>query len=556
MKPEISLPKRRGNELTDSSGKEASIMKRFAIIAFVSFLALTMGLTIKEAAAAEGKRGGTLVLPTGNTPRHLNPAVQSGTATAVPGTQIFATLLRFDENWNPQPYLAESWEISKDGLSVTLKLVAGATFHDGKPITSEDVKFSLMTVKAHHPFKTMFAPVEKVETPDPLTVVIRMSKPHPAILLAMSSALLPIIPKHIYDDGQNMKTHPMNSKPVGSGPFKLVEFKPGEHIILERYENFFIKGRPYLDKIIIKVIKDKTNRLIAMERGETHIMGFVTDAYDIRRLEKKPYLVVTSKGYEAVGPINWLAFNLKRKPFSDKRVRKAIAYAIDRDFITKSLMFGLAKQATGPIVPDSPYYNGNVEKYDLNLEKANALLDKAGYPKKADGKRFSMSVDYIPNVQEQQKKIAEYLKPQLKKVGIDVRLRPSPDFPTWARRISTWDFDVTMDIVFNWGDPVIGVHRTYLSSNIRKGVIWSNTQSYSNPKVDDLLERAGREMDPAKRKALYAEFQRIVVDDLPIYFINILPNYTIYHKDLRNPPLTIWGAMAPLDKVYWEKRPN
>ena len=147
--------------------------------------------------SAEPVRGGTLVIGTTQKPRHLNPAVQSGTATAVPGTQVFATPIRFDENWKPHPYLAESWSVSDDGLSITLNLRKNAKFHDGKPVTSEDVAFSVQTVKDNHPFKTMFAPVEKVETPDAHTAVIHFARAHPAALLAMSSALLPILPKHV-----------------------------------------------------------------------------------------------------------------------------------------------------------------------------------------------------------------------------------------------------------------------------------------------------------------------------------------------------------------------
>ena len=181
------------------------------------------------------KRGGTLVVGLGQTPRHLNGAVQSGVATALPSSQIFASPLRYDDKWQPQPYLAEKWSVSADGKSVTLNLRRNAVFHDGKPITSADVAFSIMAIKEHHPFRTMMEPVEKVETPDPYTAIIRMSVPHPAILLAMSPALCPILPKHIYDDGKDLKNHPRNSaNVVGSGPFKLVEFKPGQSVVLER----------------------------------------------------------------------------------------------------------------------------------------------------------------------------------------------------------------------------------------------------------------------------------------------------------------------------------
>ena len=167
--------------------------------------------------------------------------------------------------------------------------------------------------------------------------------------------------------------------------------------------------------------------------------------------------------------------------------------------------------------------------------------------------RFPLTVDYIPGQLEQQKNLAEYLKPQLKKIGIEVIIRSSPDFPSWAQRVSNWDFELTWDNVWNWGDPVIGVHRTYLTSNIQKGVIFSNTAQYANPKVDELLAKAGMELDQAKRKALYAEFQKIVVDEAPIAFINTSPFYIAYDKKLRKVNTTIWGVFSPLHEMFWEK---
>lgn len=514
-------------------------------------LALVVGTSLPGMAAAGNGKGDTLVMLINHAPRHFNGAVQSGIATMFCATQFFASPLMFDGQWKPQPYLAKSWEIAEDGLSVTLHLVENATFHDGKPVTSEDVAFSIMTIKKNHPFKTMMAPVEKVETPDPHTAVLRLSRPHPAILLALSQPLCPIIPKHVFGDGQDIKNHPMNMKPVGSGPFKFVEYKPGEHVIMEAYEKFFL-GAPKIKRLILKIIPDAVNRRTSLQRKEVAMDIVVMSARDVKRYQKLPNLVVEPMG-PAVGPINWLAFNLLRKPLDDKRVRQAISYAIDRQFITKRLMLGMAEIDTGPIVPESPFYSADVNHYAVNLEKANQLLDEAGHPKKSDGMRFSLSIDYIPGIPEAHKNVAEYLKTRLKKIGIDVKIRQSPDFPTWAKRVSNWDFDMTMDNVWNWGDPVIGVHRTYLSSNIRKGVIWSNTQNYRNPRVDELLKQAAVEMDQTKRKALYAEFQKIVVDDAPIAYINVNPFYIAYDKRLRNVNTTIWGSMSPMHEVYWAR---
>ncbi len=496
------------------------------------------------------QKGGTLVIVSSQVPRHLNPAVQSGTATAVPGTQIFASPLRFDENWQPHPYLAESWDVSADGLSVTLNLVKGAKFHDGHPITSEDVQFSIMTIKENHPFKSMFAPVDAIETPDENTAVIKLSQPHPALLLALSSALCVIIPKHVYGDGQDIKSHPANSAPVGSGPFKLEEFKAGEQITLVRNDDFFIPNRPYLDKIVIRIIKDPSALLIAMENGDADMYPFVASSTEIKRLEAVDGLKLTGDGYAAVGPINWLAFNCAKAPLDDVRVRQAISYATDRNFVVNALHKGTSKVQRSPIIESSPFFNPAIDAYDLDLDKANALMDEAGHKADGDGMRMKLTIDYIPGPAEQQKTVAEYLKSQLKKIGIDLEVRAAPDFPTWAGRVSGQEFDMTMDVVFNWGDPVIGVHRTYLSSNIVKGVIWSNTQSYSNPKVDDLLNAAAIEMDPAKRKGLYDEFQAIVGQDVPIYWINSLPYHTAYRDKVGNVPTSIWGTMQSMDEVY------
>ena len=331
------------------------------LLAASSALAIALSLQAGLAIADDGaKRGGTLIWAVQNTPRHLNPAVQSGIATGEPGNQLFAAPLRYDEDWTPQPYLAESWTTSADGLTVTLNLVKGAKFHDGKPITSSDVAFSIKTVQENHPFKTMFAPVESVGTPDDHTAVIKLSKPHPALLLAMSSQLLPIIPEHVYGDGQDPKTHPANSEGVvGSGPFKLVEFKRDQHIILERNDDFFIDGRPYLDKVVMRIIKDGSARTIALETGEAHLSGFEQNPRDINRLKKASGVSATSDGvaYAAIGPIAWLAFNTKADgPTADKKVRQAIAYAIDRDFVNKAIMLGTSTPALTGIHPGSPFY--------------------------------------------------------------------------------------------------------------------------------------------------------------------------------------------------------
>jgi len=515
-------------------------------------LALLAGVPAMVALAATEAptRGGTLVIGSTQALRHVNGAVQSGIATAVPSTQIFASPLRFDDKWNAQPYLAEKWSLAADGKSLTLNLRKDAVFHDGKPVTSADVAFSIMAIKANHPFTTMMGPVDKVETPDPYTAIIRMSTPHPAIVLAMSPALCPILPKHIYGDGTDLKVHPRNSTDVvGSGPFRLTEFKAGQRLVLERFDKFFLAGKPYLDKIIVNINPDSNSLLLGLERGEIQMIPYATNSTELKRVAANPALSLTNKGFDGIGAINWLAFNTAKKPLNDVNVRKAIALTIDKKFISKALHGGFSQPADGPIVAGSPFAIPDLITYPLDLKKAADMLDAAGYKAGADGERFKLTIDYLPGQDEQQKNVAEYIRAQLKKVGVMVDVRASADFPSWAKRMATHDFDLSMDVVFNWGDPIIGVHRTYLSTNIRP-IVWTNTQSYNNPKVDELLNTAGSLLEPTKRRAYYAAFQKIVTDELPIHFINNTPYHTASSKKVMNVPTTIWGPASPFDEVY------
>lgn len=368
----------------------------------------------------------------------------------------------------------------------------------------------------------------------------------------MSPVLCPIMPKHVYGTDPNIRQNPANKAPIGSGPFKFVEWKPGDYIMLEKNKDFFIKGKPHVDRVIIKIIPDMNNRVMAVERGEVDAMPFFDSLREVKRLSGDKNLVVTNKGYAGIGSLDWVAFNTGKKPFDDVRVRQAAAYAIDRNFFAKVIMMGLVTPSATPITPFSPFYTKDVNMYDVNLEKAKKLLDEAGYPVKADGTRFTVTVDYAPG-SPTTKMMAEYLKPQLAKVGIDAKIRISPDFGTWAERVSNYNFDITTDNVFNWGDPVIGVHRTYSSANIVKGVPFSNTQQYRNPKVDAIMEQAASEVDNEKRAKLYKEFQQIVMNDVPIYFMTTTAYHTIYNKRVGNVPASIWGFLAPYMDVYLKK---
>jgi peptide/nickel transport system substrate-binding protein len=512
------------------------------VVATATALALSSCSGVQSRDASE-----TLVVGSLFTPRHLNSAIQSGFATALPATQLFASPIRYGADYEPQPYLAESWETSPDGRSVTLDLVDDAVFHDGEPITSEDVAFSIEAIKENHPFgQAMLGPVTSVETPDEHTAVIRLDQPHPALTLAMSPALMPIIPKHVYGDGKDLLTHPRNGKDVvGSGPYQLVEHVEGEQVVMTAFDDFFLDEEPIAQQLVVKMFSDEDSLGLALESGQVS-MAALTAPATLSRLSKAEGVVVEKTGFEALGSLNFLEFNTARPPLDDVRVRQAIAYAIDVDYIIEELHRGYSNRAPSPIHPGSPLFNPDVTQYDQDLAKTDALLDEAGFPAKGDAPRLSLRLDYAPGATAYQLEVAEVIKSQLADAGIEVKIRNAPDLSTWGARVSNFDFDMSMDNVWNWGDPVIGVHRSYACSNIRKGVLWANMGQYCNERVDELMEKAATEPDPAQRKQLYAEFQETVVDEAPMRFLTDLPYVLVHEQSVTNPPVGIWGLLSPM----------
>jgi len=503
-------------------------------------------------------RGGTLVMATSQVGPGINHGVASGVGIGNVSSKIFASLVHLDANWDPQPYLAESWDVSDDQMTVTLNLVGGATFHDGAPITSADVKFSIEVVKNNHPFTGMWAPVDSIDTPDDLTVVLNLANPHPALWIAMSDVLMPIMPKHIMDDGtaiNEMKGHPNNTAAlegdliaVGSGPFVLTEWSNTEKIVMEAYEDFFIPGRPYLDSIIYVITPNEDTMMLGLESGEFDTGGYasVTNA---EKVANNPDLVANPDELSGVGSLNHLQFNMSNDIIGDLRVRQAIAYTIDRDFVINSLHQGQTEELLGGIHPSSPFYNPDVERYDVDLDKARSLLAEAGY---ADG--LELKIHYIPGPNEQQLYVAEYIALALAEVGVDAEVVQSADLPSWAGIFfggpDAWH--MTMNAYFNWGDPVIGVQRAYVCANIRPGVFVNNS-AYCNEEVDEILYAAAAETDFDARKALYDEFQVITAVELPFYGINALPIYGAHQAYVKNMPLGTWGSLSGMENVWLDK---
>lgn len=522
-----------------------------AVIIIATLSGLPFGPANNEAAAEEPASLNRLNIAVPESTRHFNSAIKSGTATGVPAAQLFTSLLRVDRDWTFHPYLAKSWEIAEDGQTVRFDLREGAKFHDGAPITSADVAFSIKTVKENHPFNTMLAAVESVETPGPYTVILNLSRPSPIIELVAASPMLPILPKHIYGDGQPIRTHPANRQVVGSGPFKLHSVTD-DQIVMKKFDDFFIAGRPLLDELAFKIIDSRTIQ-IAFESGRVQLEGFNGDVGVVEALEKNTDLIVDAGGYAGVGATRSLLFNNRRPPLDNPNVRRAIALTIDKDIIAKTIFQGRASALGSPIYPGTPFYFDAPGSNRYDPDEANRLLDEAGLLRDHRGIRFSIRLDTQTDLRaEYNLDTALFIKQELlDKIGVDLEVVSDEDRNKYHEAISNWNYDIIFMHYFNWGDPAIGVHRMYDSNNIRRGVMFSNMTLYSNPAMDALMDQASQTLDIADRKVLYREMQERLVQEMPLYPLSTLPFVTIHSKNLEGLDDSIWGLMFPFDSVHW-----
>ena len=319
--------------------------------------------------------------------------------------------------------------------------------------------------------------------------------------------------------------------PIGTGPFRFREWKKGSHITLERNQAYWKKDRPYLDQVIFRVIPDGAARAIALEAGEIDLapMNAVPQA-DIARLAQLGHLKLSNEGAEGLGPLLWVEVNLREKPLSDVRVRNAISMALDRKKIVDIIWYGQGKPATGPIVSANPVlYNKSLRPFEYGIDKANKLLDEAGFPRGAGGTRFKLKQYFTP-YGKSFVRLAEYTKQELRKVGIEVETQ-SADLGGWLKAIYTdWAYDLTNNFTHNYSDPAIGVQRAFTSGNIVKGASFTNSMGYRNDRVDELFSKAAVETDEAKRKAMYDEIQKILADELPVIFLVEIAYSHLYNK--------------------------
>ena len=522
-----------------------------AVIAATSILGTTFAQAEKE--------GGTLVMIVQPEPPSLASFVSTSGPIGLMAPKIYEGLLDYDKDLKAVPALAKSWDVSEDGKTVTFNLNKGIKWHDGEPFTSADVQFSIMNVlsKVHPRGPNSFKEVTSIDTPDDHTAVFNLANPAPYMMRALSAYESPMVPKHLLE-GQDIKSSDIANKPVGTGPFKFVEWKKGQYIRLDKNEDYWKEGLPYLDRIVGRFIPDASTRTAAMENGEVHYGAYgAIPNVDVVRLRELDSIGVTTDGYAMINPVSLIEFNTTVEPFNNPAIRKAISLTLDRQFLIDNIWFGYGKpatsalsssySATGLYAEGMPNYPGRP-----NVEAANKLLDEAGFKPDADGVRAKATLDLIP-YGEDWRRTGEYMKQALGDVGIELDLRYE-DVPSWLKRVyADYDFGMNVNYFYQLPDPVLGVHRHYSSDQIRQGTHFVNSSQYKNPKLDGLMADAAKEPDAKKRSAAYKEIQEILADDMPVVNLHEMKFLTVFNSKLKGHELSGLGAYGSFERTWFDE---
>lgn len=489
-----------------------------------------------QAQAQTPRRGGRLVAAADTEPRNLNPALIASNGVFFVASKVVEPLAEMDYGTGLRPLLATRWRGSDDGLSFTLELRPDVTFHDGEPFTAADVAFCATALwrDRQNLGRAVFANLESVDTPNKHTAVLRFSAPTPAQLIENAlPALTSVVPRHRYD-GTDLLANPLNLSPVGTGPFRFVEHRPGELYRLTRNRSYWDAGKPFLDEIVFRVLPDAGATAAALETGEIDLTAFsAVPLSDLRRLNSIDGVNVVTGGYEGITYAVTLEMNQRSGPLADVTVRRALAHAIDPSFIKNVIFRGYANTATGPVPKSAAgFYVADGPAYRFDQSEAERLLDAAGYPRRLDGTRFELRLRPAPWFNET-RMTGDYVAEALKAVGIDVRLVSADPAAHIAAVYSEHDFDLAIGSPVWRNDPSISTTVLY-QSGLPAGTPFTNQYGYASAKMDALIADIATTLDPDERMALTHRFQVLAKQDLPLIHLVEFTFVTVTRERVMN----------------------
>jgi peptide/nickel transport system substrate-binding protein len=461
----------------------------------------------------------TLVFLIESSPANLDPRIAADAQSERIDGLLFSSLVERDEQLTIRGDLAERWD-TPDPLTYVFHLRPGVRFHDGRPLTSADVKFtfdSILSGAVTTTKRSSFRLVASVEAPDEATVIFHLREPDASLLWNLSRPAIGIVP---CGSGADFAAHP-----IGTGPFRFVSVRQEEDLVLERNPDYF-RGAPALARVRFRIVPDDIVRALELRKGSADLEMSSLSADMVRVLARQPALEVTERPGTNY---NYLGVNFEDPILARREVRQALAYATDRDTIINYLLRGQARPASGILPPNHWAYEPNVRQHPYDPARAERLLDAAGFPRRAGGLRLKLTLK--TSTLESARLIAAAIQDQWRRVGIELDLHPL-ELATLLSDVNRSNFQLCY---LRWVggnlDPDIF---EFVFSSGRFPPEGANRGHYRNPEVDELTGRIRVEGNPERRKALCSRVQKILAEDLP--YVNLWFNDAIcVHRRGRGP---------------------
>ena len=480
----------------------------------------------------------TLNLSMSSSPSRLNPILANDSASSEISDWLFNGLFKYDKDGTPTVDLAKSYEF-KTPTHLIIKLKENVLWHDNVKFTSKDVIFTyekIIDPKVFNSIKSNFQQVKSVKALDDYTIEVIYSQ---AYFKALETWMVGILPYHILKDEENIMTSSFNKNPIGTGSYKLKEFKTAQDIELIANENYF-EGKPKIDKILYKFLPDPNTSFLYLKQKNLDIGGLSPMQID-RQIDdtfKKNYTIIQKPSFA----YTYLGFNLKDEKFKDIRIRQALSLAIDRQELVDILFFGYGQICNGPFLPNSFAFNDNVKTITQNIEKAKALLKEAGYDEN-NPFTFELVTNTGNDIRINTAQILQY---QLQKAGVIMKIRVME----WQAFLNTVVHPRNFEtVLLGWALALMpDAYPLWHSSSDKLGGF--NLVSYKNEKVDKLIEKGSETIDKNELGKIYKELFQIISDDLPYLFLYIPDAITVINKDIKNIEPSFIGIMH--NQKDWE----
>lgn len=471
---------------------------RKTFIALASATTLT-ALSLTTPVSAQG----TLRVALPSNVNTLDPAKTKIGEEYIINFLVYSGLTELDPTGKPKPDLAESWTASEDQKTWTFKLRKGVKFHDGREFDSEDAKATFARIMDRATGSTArvnFDIVSSIETPDKYTIVFNLKIPYSGFADILGDRQTRIVPKDKLDT--------ITNAPVGTGPFQLVEFKPGDRIELKKNPNYYVSGTPKLDGIVFRIMPETAARIAAVDTGQVDLVWDLPPEV-IDQFKGNTKVVVDS-----VPTSTWdgLIMNASQKPFDDVRVRRAVSLAIDKKAMVELSLFGYGTPTHTMIPPSSPFFNDKIA-IKTDIPQAKKLLAEAGFP---DG--FS-TILYVPSGRPTRERVGVGAAEMLKAIGIKVDLQRVP----WDKFVKDIEGKEAFYTDGFYSRPTLdtSIYPWYHSTGSWNTTLWN----YKNPETDKVLDAARAAKTDEERGKLYKEFQQLAID-APAGVIPYVLNHT------------------------------